>query len=64
MNKLVVIGLIGDKICYLNVSKEEAIERYCKCRGISTDLVKKEIDDGYVTEYTFDDEFSAYEVWG
>ena len=64
MNKLVVIGRIGDKQCYLNVSREEAIERYCKSRNITTDLIKKEVDDEYTQEYTFDDEFTAYEVWG
>jgi len=64
MNKMVVIGRTGDKTCYLNVDRDEALERYYKDRGITTDVVKQEVDDEYVREYTFDDEFAAYEVWG
>jgi hypothetical protein len=35
MNKIIVIGYIGSKSCYLNIEKEEAIKRYCEVNKIS-----------------------------
>jgi hypothetical protein len=28
MNKIIQIGHLGDYVCYLNISKDEAIEKY------------------------------------
>ena len=29
-NKIISVGYIGLQKCYLNISEEEAIKRYCK----------------------------------
>lgn len=53
-NKLVVIGYLGSKTVYLNVSREDAIQRFRQNDGC--DVV-------YVEEFEFDDSFGAYDVW-
>jgi len=72
MNKLVVIGLLGCRTCYLNISREEAIERWLKENALpdeeSQNYMRKELlrgDDIYeVKEIEFTDEFETYAVWG
>lgn len=61
MNKLISIGYIGLKKCYLNTTEDEAIERYCKTEN----LTRQKFDEEDISIFTieFDDEFSAYEVW-
>jgi len=61
MNKLIVIGWIGIKKCYLNIEKEEAIERYMK----SEEMTREEFDEAELScdEVKFDDEFDAYDIW-
>jgi len=61
MNKLVVIGYMSSKKCYLNISKEDAVEKYCK----SEEITEKEFEDMnlILDEIEFDDVFSAYDVW-
>ena len=61
-NKIIIIGGIGSKKCYLNISKKEAIERYKES--------EKEFDDEYLNkkineleELEFDDEFVVYNIW-
>lgn len=56
-NRLVVIGFLGGKCCYLNVSKAEAIRRYEK----SEEYI---VGGGGVNveEFEFDDEFWAYDA--
>ena len=61
-NKLIVIGYIGVKKCYLNVDMDEAIERYCKSECITR--VEFEEFNTSTHEYAFEDEFEAYDVWG
>lgn len=51
-NKIVSIGYLGFKRCYLNVSKEEAIRRYIEAEG--------ELQ-GDVEEFEFVDEFYSYD---
>ncbi len=60
-NKIISIGYIGLRKCYLNVTEEEAIERYCKTENIS----RQEFDNEDISIFTinFNDEFSAYEIW-
>lgn len=58
-NTLILIGFIGMKKCYLNITKEEAIERYCAY--MSLDVAAFNEDSVEVIE--FDDEFEAYDVW-
>lgn len=60
MNKLIVIGWMGIKKCYLNIPKEEAIERFCKENELTeNDLNKYDL----INEYVFKDEFDAYDAW-
>lgn len=60
-NKIIAIGYRGDRQCYLNVSEEEAIKRYCDYNNIS----EEEFEDNDVTTYTieFTDEFGCYDIW-
>jgi len=53
-NKLVVIGFMGSMQCYLNVAREEAIQRFCK---------ENQYLDVCVAEFEFDDQFGAYDVY-
>ncbi len=56
-NKLIVIGYLGCKECYLNIPMEEAIRRYI-------DEGNEEPDEYHIDEYEFDDQFGAYEIHG
>lgn len=60
-NKLIRIGYNGDMTCYLNITREEAIDRYLKDNPFTTyeDLVKENMVD----EFEFNDEFLAYAVY-
>lgn len=57
-NKLISIGVLGLMQCYLNISNEEAIHRYCKSNDIDIEDFEDEINVFY-----FDDEFGAYSVY-
>ena len=57
-NTLQVIGPIGGKVCYLNISKEEALARYKKDEDNYNDY---QIED--VESYEFNDEFKVYDIW-
>ena len=61
MNKLIVIGWVGVKKAYLNVSKEEAIKRYCLEDGSITP--EELFSNNLVSEFEFDKEFSVYDAW-
>jgi len=53
------IGYRGVQRVYLNVSREEALKRYCA----SEECEPSEVKELLIGEFTFDDEFSAYSVW-
>jgi hypothetical protein len=61
MNKLIVVGWTGVKKAYLNVSKEEAMKRYC----LEDDTTTPEelLSNNLVSEFEFDTEFSVYDAW-
>ncbi len=59
LNKLVSIGVPGSQTCYLNVSEEEAIKRFCERDNISQEDFKGIYQ---VKSFEFDDEFGAYDV--
>jgi hypothetical protein len=62
MNKIIAIGYLGIRKCYLNLSEEEAIDRYCKSEQIS----RKEFDEDpglNMQTITFKDEFECYDIW-
>jgi hypothetical protein len=58
MNKIIAIGYTGQKRCYLNISREEAVSRYLNSEGIKQGLGDEKID-----EFEFDTEFAGYDVW-
>ena len=60
-NKIITIGFLGVKRCYLNISKEEAKEKYCTSEKITIQEFDNDIDiDIDVVE--FDVEFGAYSI--
>jgi hypothetical protein len=58
MNKLIVIGWMGVKTAYLNISREEAIARYMKSHGDD-----EPPPDDVITEFEFKDEFGVYDAY-
>lgn len=58
---LIVIGWRGSKSCYLNMTKEEAIQRYCEADSLDKDLFFE--SETPVQVISFDSVFDAYEVW-
>ena len=58
-NKLIRIGSLGMMRCYLNISNDEAIERYCK----SLEIAIEEFDRDELKVFYFSDEFEAYNVY-
>lgn len=63
MNTLIVIGYTGNKRCYVNVPRDEAIRRYCERESTIYSPVTPEDIIQRVDEYVFDDELEAYDVW-
>jgi hypothetical protein len=59
-NKLIVIGWMGTKMAYLNVPREEAINRFMKSNFTSRQDI--EVFD-FVREFEFEDEFGTYDAW-
>lgn len=53
---LVVIGYMGQKRAYLDVSEEFARKMYERSEGAIDDYVE-------VKTIAFDDEFGAYDIW-
>ena len=60
-NTIVSIGYTGSKICYLNISKEDAINRYIRSERITPQQFE---NDYGVTVHTmeFEEEFGAYSL--
>lgn len=56
MNKLIVIGYLGVKHCFFNMTRDEAIALYLEIEG------ELENDD-MITEFEFDRWFSAYDAY-
>ena len=55
-NTLIVFGFVGNMVCYLNISVEEALLRF-KSNHLS------EVCDPEHRIIEFDDEFNCYDVW-
>ena len=60
-NNLIAIGYTGDMTCYLNISKEEAIERYLKDNPVTT--YEDIVIENMIKEFEFTDEFLSYSVY-
>lgn len=63
-NKLIVIGYIGIKKCYLNVTWDKAVNRFCKDEGITLEKFYQSdlLTNTEIVE--FEDEFGAYDIHG
>ena len=60
-NKIIAIGFMSSYRCYLNITKSEAVLRYCDSEEMTLDCF---MESNYrVDEIEFDDEFGAYEIW-
>lgn len=61
-NKLIIIGHLGLKTAYLNISKEEAIQRYIETeKSFPDDEII--VTENMIQEIEFNDEFSVYDAW-
>jgi hypothetical protein len=61
---LIVIGFMGDKQCYLDIGREQAILRYKTSGSLSFDDEEwADFEKLNVKEIKFEDEFCAYDAW-
>lgn len=58
-NKVISIGWLGLKRCYLNIEKDEAIRRYCESEHINAN----DFDEDSIDIIEFEDEFGAYSIY-
>jgi hypothetical protein len=61
-NKIIAIGYIGLQKCYLNITEEEAIERYCEIVGLTKEEFDKNVDIS-IYSIEFKDEFECNSIW-
>lgn len=59
-NTLTIIGFLGIRRAYLNISEAVAIERYKKSERLPDD---EDMAQYKVETFEFDDEFSVYDAW-
>lgn len=59
MNTLWVIGWLGAQVAYLNITQEEAEERYCREEGVELDDIKD-----LIYRHQFYDRFPTYAISG
>lgn len=63
-NKIISIGWIGIKRCYLNISMNEALKRFAENENISVEEAKELIENNDILDIIeFDDEFGAYSIY-
>jgi len=60
-NKLITIGYLGQKQCYLNLTEDEAIKRYCQSEGMSIEEFNE--NNIKINIIEFQDEFGSYDVY-
>lgn len=56
MHTLIVIGYMGIKRCYLDITLDEAKRRF-------TEKEEELPSDEYIFQFDFKDEFECYDVW-
>ena len=63
-HRLVVIGWLGNKTCFLDMTRAEAIKRYQEMNPplFEGDTSSKPLPD-LIDEFQFEDVFSAYDAW-
>jgi hypothetical protein len=59
MNKLIVIGYIGYKKCYLNISLIEAKNKFAQ----ENSMMLEDVDLQPIKEIEFNNTFEVYDVW-
>ena len=59
MNTLIVIGWLGARKAYLNLSEEEALKRYCAAEGCT----EAEAKEAGFFKFEFEDEFNVYDAY-
>ena len=59
-NRLVVIGPLGCQVAYLNVPREDAIQRYRNAQVCFPGDVPAAPDDSEIREFEFHDAFHVY----
>lgn len=61
MNKITYVGYLGLKTCYLNITEDEAIARWCKSNRMSLNDFLCDCIDYDTIE--FDDEFGSDNIY-
>lgn len=61
MNKIISIGWLSIKRCYLNITEDQAIDRYCRSENITREDFYKDSIPLDIIE--FKDEFGAYTIY-
>lgn len=60
-NKLIIIGWVGIRHAYLNISREEAEKRYLESNPGDRKALTEEAS--FINEFEFDDEFCVYDAY-
>lgn len=64
MNRIVSIGYMSVKTCYLNVSRDEAIRRFLAANPEFVEIFEDKTEkERLIDEFEFADEFGAYYVY-
>jgi hypothetical protein len=58
-----VIGFLGTKTAYLDITREEAVARWEKANPEHSVAELEKIGGGYIYTIEFRDEFGVYEAW-
>ena len=60
LHTLIVVGFLGSKRAYLDVSMDEAQRRFIHTEGYTQDEI---VAHSMVSIIAFDDEFGVYDAW-
>ena len=60
-NRIVSIGYMGDRKAFLNMSKDEAIEKFCELEEISLEKFYSIYSEDHIDEEEFEDWFLSYD---
>ena len=61
-NRIITIGYIGLKKCYLNINEEDAIKKYCVSEQITKENFDNNVDIS-IDSIEFENEFECYDIW-
>lgn len=63
MNRIVTIGYMSRKICYLNMAKEEALIEHRSSEPDMFDELGNLLSIYDVDEFEFDQSFAVHDIW-